>query len=187
MYPPNMRKLVGYVPLAVMAAWTLASCSGSKQAEAVQRESEQVVGEALKDLYMACSVAAPQSAEQQKIVAQMADKASNGKELLLVMRAAVGVFPATAGGQGLPAELRVRSVVTSKMMKVATLDQMIEYSTQYPVDPDSSRRYVQRMFQLGDQNSDARTWYRIKLAASRLHVGDMAEQAQSKGDLLKDK
>jgi len=181
-----MWRLVSCIPLAVMAL-TLASCTGAKPDAGVRAESEQVVGEALKELYMACSAATPQSAAQQKIVLQMAQKAANGKELLLVMRAAVGVFPAGTGGNESATEVRVRSLVTAKMMKFATLDQLIEYSMQYPVDPDSSRPYVQRMFQLGDGNADPRIWYRIRLAASRLHVGDLAAQAQAKGDQLRDK
>ena len=182
-----MWKLFGCIPLAVIAALTLASCTGEKQDAVVQPESEQVVGEGLKDLYMACSAAAPQSEAQQKIVLQMAQKASNGKELLLTMRAAMGVFPAGTGGNTSPAELHVCSLVTAKMMRVATLDQLIEYSMQYAVAPESSRPYVQRMFQLGGQNADPRIWYRIKLAASRLRVGDLAAEAQAKGDQLKNK
>jgi hypothetical protein len=187
MYPPNMWKRVGCIPLAAMAALTLASCTGAKRDAVVQPESEQVVGEGLKDLYMACSAAAPQSAAQQKIVLRMAQQASNGRELLLAMRAAVGVFPAGADGNTSPAELHVCSLVTAKMMRFATLDQLIEYSMQYPVAPESSRPYVQRMFQLGGQNGDPRIWYRIKLAASRLRVGDLAAEAQAKGDQLKEK
>ena len=53
----------------------------------------------MKELYMAASTAAPQSPAQQKVILQMAEKASNGKELLLVMRAAVGVFPAGTASQ----------------------------------------------------------------------------------------
>jgi hypothetical protein len=182
-----MWKLVGCIPLAAMAALALVSCTGAKQDAVAKPESEQVVGEGLKDLYMACSAAAPQSAAQQKIVLQMAQTASNGKELLLAMRAAVGVFPAGAGGNRSPAELHVCSLVTAKMMNFATLDQLIEYSMQYPVAPESSRPYVQRMFELGSQNGDPRIWYRIKLAASRLRVGDLAAEAQAKGDQLKEK
>jgi hypothetical protein len=182
-----MWKLGSCAPLAMIAAWMLISCAGGRPDAATQPESEQVVSEALKNLYMACSAASPQSAAQQKIVLEMAEKAGNGKELLLVMRAAVGVFPADPGKQESPTEAHVRSLVTSKMMKFATLDQLIEYSTQYPVEPGSSRPYVQRMFQLGGENPDARLWYRIRLAASRLHVDDLAAQAQAKGDQLKDK
>jgi hypothetical protein len=182
-----MWKLVGYAPLALMTAWTLASCAGGKPDAATQPESEQVVSETLKNLYMACSAATPQSAAQQKIVLQMAEKAENGRELLLVMRAAVGVFPNDAAGQESSAKLHIEALVSAKMMKFATLDQLIEYSTQYPVDSASSRPYVQRMLQLGGENPDPRLWYRIQLAASRLHVGDLAAQAQAKGDQLKNK
>jgi succinylarginine dihydrolase len=113
----------------------------------------------------------------------MAEKASNGKELLLVMRAAVGVFPAgTAQAQS--AESKVRSIVTAKMMELATLDQLIEYAMQYPVNPESARPFVERMFQLGGEKSDSRVWYRIRVAASRLKVGDLERQAQTRGDRL---
>ena len=78
---------------------------------------------------MAASAAAPQSVAQQKVILRMAEKASNGKELLLVMRAAVGVFPAGAGSQEQRAESPVRSIVTAKMMELGTLDQLIEYAT----------------------------------------------------------
>ena len=133
-----------------MAAWSLASCNtAAKKAAAPVPEAEQVVSASLKELYMAASAAAPQSAAQQKVILRMAEKASNGKELLLVMRAAVGVFPAGAGPQEQRAESQVRSIVTAKMMELGTLDQLIEYATEYSVDPESARPFVQRMFQLG--------------------------------------
>jgi hypothetical protein len=70
------------------------------------------------------------------------------------------------------------------MMQVGTLDQLIEYATEYSVDPESARPFVQRMFQLGGENSDPRIWYRIRIAAVRLKVGDLERQAQSRGDQL---
>jgi len=109
----------------------------------------------------------------------MAEKASNGKELLLTMRAAEGVFPADSDSRS-----RVYTVVTAKMMKLGTLDQLIEYATQYSVNPESTRALVQRMFQLGGEKSDPRVWYRIRLAAFHLKVGDLAQQAQARGDQL---
>ena len=87
-------------PVVVMVAWSLASCNtAARNAAAPVPEAEQVVSAAMKELYMAASAAAPQSPAQQKVILQMAEKASNGKELLLVMRAAVGVFPAGTGPQ----------------------------------------------------------------------------------------
>jgi hypothetical protein len=172
------------VPVVVLVAWSLASCStAAKKAAAPVPEAKQLVGEGLKDLYVAASLAAPQSATQQKVILRMAEKASNGKELLLVMRAAVGVFPAGAGRQEQPAS-QVRSIVTAKMMELGTLDQLIEYAMQYSVDPESARPFVQRMFQLGDENSDPRVWYRIRAAAFRLKAGDLERQAQARGDQL---
>ena len=147
-------------------------------------EAEQVVSADLKALYMAASGAAPRSAAQQRVILRMAEKASSGKELLLVARAAVGVFPASAESRELPAESQVRSIVTAKMMKLGTLDQLIEYAMQSSVDPESARSFVQRMFQLGSEKSDPRVWYRIRLAAFHLKVGDLERQAQARGDQL---
>jgi hypothetical protein len=185
MYAPNMWKRFRGVPVAVLVAWSQASCtSAARNAASPVPETGQVVGAAMKELYLAASVAAPQSPAQQKIILRMADKASNGKELLLVMRAAIGVFPASAAGQEQSVESQVRSIVTAKMMRFATLDQLIEYATQYSVGPESGRPFVQRMFQLGDENSDPRVWYRIRAAAFRLKVGDLQQQAQVRADQL---
>jgi hypothetical protein len=173
------------VPAVVLVAWNLASCSNAaKKAAMPVPESEQVVGAAVKDLYMAASAAAPQSAAQQKVILRMAEKASSGKELLLVMRAAEGVFPAGAGSPEQRAESQVRSIVTAKMMELGTLDQLIEYATQYSVDPESARPFVQRMFQLGDGNTNPREWYLIRATAFRLKVDDLARRAQARGDQL---
>jgi len=168
------------VAVVAMAAGTLASCNtAARNAAAPVPEAEQVVGADLKGLYMAASGAAPQSPAQQNVILTMAEKASNGKELLLTMRAAEGVFPADSDSRS-----RVYTVVTAKMMKLGTLDQLIEYATQYSVNPESTRALVQRMFQLGGEKSDPRVWYRIRLAAFHLKVGDLAQQAQARGDQL---
>ena len=173
------------VPFVAMVAWNLVSaCAAASSAAVPQPEAEQVVSAALKRLYMAAAAEAPQSAAQQKVILQMAEKASNGKELLLVMRAAVGTFPAGSGSQELSAESRMRSIVAAKMMELATLEQMIDCATQYSVNPESARPFVQRMFQLAGQNSDRRVWYRIRIAASHLKVGDLERQAQARGDQL---
>ena len=173
------------VPVVVMVAWNLASGSPAASNGAVpQPEAEQVVSAALKKLYMAAAAAPPQSPAQHSVILQMAEKASNGKELLLVMRASVGAFPASTGAPENPAESRVVSIVTAKMTELGTLDQLIEYATQYSVNPDSARPFVQRMFQLGSESSDPRVWYRIRIAASHLKVGDLERQAQARGDRL---
>lgn len=173
-----MWKLSCGVPLIVMAAWSLASCqTAARKAAAPAPEAEQVISEALKELYMAAGAAAPQSPEQQKVILRMAAKASNGKELLLAMRAAVGVFPSGGGSQ-------VLSTVTAKMMELATLDQLIEYATQYSVEPESARPFVQRMFQLANDNSDPRVWQRIRVAAFHLKANDLEQQAQAKAGEL---
>jgi hypothetical protein len=185
MYASNMRKRLLGASVVVMVAWSLASCdTAARSAAAPVPEAEQVVSAALKQLYMAASTAPPQSPAQQKVILQMAEKASNGKELLLVMRAAVGVFPAGTGSQERSAENQVRSIVTAKMMELGTLDQLIEYAMQYSVNPESARPFVQRMFQLGSETSGPRVWYRIRVAASRLKVGDLERQAQTRGDQL---
>jgi hypothetical protein len=138
----------------------------------------------MKELYMAASAAVPRSAAQQQLILKMARNASNGKELLLAMRAAVGVFRADAGPQERQAENQVQSILTAKMMELGTLDQLIEYATQYSVDAANARSFVQRMFQLGQQRSEARDWYRIRTAALRLKVSDLERQAKFKADQL---
>jgi hypothetical protein len=173
------------VPFVVLVAWNLASGNTLASDAAVpQPEAEQVVSAALKKLYMAAAAATPQSQAQQKVILQMAEQAWNGKELLLVMRAAVGAFPASTGSREHSAESQVSSIVTAKMMEHGTLDQLIECATQYSVNPESARPFVQRMFQLASQSSDPRVWYRIRVAASHLKVGDLERQAQARGDRL---
>jgi len=173
------------VPVIVMVAWSLASCNTSARKAAVPApETEQVISEGLKDLYVAAAAAPPQSPAQQKVILRMAQKASNGKELLLVMRAAVGVFPSGGAVQEKSMESQVRSLVTCKIMKFATLDQLIEYAVRYPVNPDSARPFVQRMFQLEGESSDPDDWYGIRVAASHLKVSDLGRQAQARGDQL---
>ena len=184
MYAPNMLKGFRGVPLVVMVAWSLASGSTAGNTAAPQPEAEQVISAALKQLYMAAAAAAPQSPAQQKVILQMAEKASNGKELLLTMRAAVGAFPAGTGSQDHPAESQVRSTVTAKMMELGTLNQLIEYATQYPVNPESARPFVQRMFQLGERNTEPRIWNGIRLAAYHLKVPDLERQAQARVNQL---
>src|ERR1039457_2242817 len=166
MYAPSMWK--GFrargVPLVVMVAWNLAAGGTAASSAAVpQPEAEQVVSAALKKLYMAAAAAAPQSTAQQKVILQMAEKASNGKELLLTARAAVGAFPAGTGSQELPAESHMRSIVTAKMMELGTLDQLIEYATQYSVNPESARPFFQRVFFFSDRDKPLMARVRLSL------------------------
>lgn len=185
MYAPYMRTCFPDVLAAVSAAWILAACqTASPQAAAPVPEAEQVIGSTLKDLYMSASLAPQHSAQQQKLILSMAQKASNGKELLMVMRAAMGVFPAGAVASDRNVEGQVQSIVTGKMMQCATLEQMIDYAGAYPVDPEQAHRFVERMFGLSDDNSDARIWYRIKATAVRLGVKDLGQQAQARVDRL---
>ena len=174
--------------LVVMVAWNLASgIEVAGGATVPQPETEQVVATEMKKLYMAAAAAPPQSTAQQQVIRQMAGKASNGKELLLTMRAAVGAFPAGNGSQDHPAESQVRSMVTAKIMQVGTLEQLLEYATQYSVSPESARPFVQRMIQLGGPKTDARIWHRIRLVASRLKVPDLEREALLRADALSGK
>lgn len=183
MYAPIMWKRLLCLPAVVLAGWSLASCDRTvRKAAAPTPESDQKIQESLKELYMAASAAAPQSPEQHKVILEMAQRASSGRELLLTMRAAVGVFPSNPAEQSV--EGQVRSLVTGKMIQVATLEQLIDFAGQYSVDPSRGREFVQRMFDLANGSSDARVWYRIKTAAYRLKVDDLQRQAQSKGDEL---
>lgn len=184
MYAPNMWRHFRGLAVLVLAAWTLASCNKAVSNAAPVPEAQQNVSAGLKDLYMASSAAAPQSPAQQKVILRMARQASNGKELLLVMRAGVGAFSSGAGCQAQGVESEICSIVAAKMMMLGTLDQLIEYATQYSVDPESARPLVQRMFQLGDGQSDARIWYRIRRAAFHLNVTDLQRKAQARGDQL---
>ncbi len=180
-----MRKHLFGLSKILMLSWCLLSCRETvRQTAHPTPESQQVVRESMKDLYMAASAAAPRSLEQQKMILRMADKAANGKELLLVMRAGMGVFPAAADAPDPSAEARLHAIVTSKMIAVGTLDQLIEYTAQYMVDAGQARAYIQRMFQLGENASDARSWLRIRAAASRLKLTDMAQQAQARAERL---
>jgi hypothetical protein len=169
-----MLKLFLGVPLLMWAAGALTSCQRSEpQAAAPLPESEQVISNSLKDLYMATSAALPQSAEKKKLILRMADNASNGKELLLTMRAAAGVLGSAFGDE-------IHSTVTVKMMKVATLDQLTDYERSYHVPPASARLYVERMFELGNEQNDPRAWHRIRAAASRLKLSDLEQAALAK-------
>ena len=167
------------------AAWILAGChTASRQAETPTPEAQQVVSQGIKDRYMAVSMAAPQSVAQQKLVLRMAEEATNGKELMLVMRAAAGVFPAPAGEELSTLENEVRSEVTARMLQVATLDQLTDYALEYPIDAQDVRRFLKRMFELANNSADARAWYRIRAAAFHLKVRDLEQQAQARGDQL---
>lgn len=175
----SMWKLHACTWLGAAAALVLPACHTASREEVAVPESQQVISEPLKQLYMACSAAPPQSAAQQKLVLNMAEKASNGKELLLVMRAGVGVFP-----PGQITESHIRSMVAAKMMQVATLHQLIEYARHYSVNPEDARPFAQRMFQLADEDPNPQTWYGIQLATYHLKVGDLEQQAQAKADQL---
>jgi hypothetical protein len=180
-----MRMRFRGVPLIVMVAANLISCHSSTPTTAApQPEAQQVISNSLKNLYMEASAAAPQSAEQHKLLVRMAEKASNGKELLLVMRAAEGVFPRRDGSQEVRAEAQIRSKVTAKMIQFATLNQLTEYTKQYPVEPMNARMYIERMFRLAEGETDPRVWRQIRGAASRLKLADLEQQAGAKADWL---
>jgi hypothetical protein len=170
-YAPQMGKSSSV--LLSLLPWLLIGCHSVSRTAAPVPESQQVIGGELKNLYMATSAAAPRSPEQQKLIAEMAAKASNGKELLLVMRASEGVFPPAAASS-------VRSTVTARMMQVATLDQLSDFAARYGVDPPSARPFLDRMFQLGAGSPDPRTWHTIRLAAARLRQPDLEREAAAR-------
>jgi len=175
---------VHHIPLALMVALTMAGCHNALQEPANLPESAQVIRDSLKTLYMDASAAPPRSVAQQRLVLKMAREASNGKELLLTLRAAVGVFPEGADAGAESTESHLRSIIAAKMMKLGTLDQLIECAMRYPINRGDSQPFVARMFRLADQVRDARVWYRIRLAALHLNASEMAGQAQTRGELL---
>lgn len=175
-----MWKLRACTWLGAAAALALPSCHTAPKQEVAIPESQQVISESLKQLYMACSAAPAKSDAQQKLVLNMAEKASNGKELMLAMRAGVGVFP-----PGQSTEHRVRAMVAAKMMRVATLGQLTSYAMLYAVNREDERPFAERIFQLAGQDPDPRIWYRIKVAVHHLNVGDLEQQAQVKADRLR--
>ena len=163
----------------------MAACqTASQKAAAPTPEPQQVVSDAVKDLYMHVSTAPRQSPEQQKLILRMAQRASNPKELFLVMRAATGVFPAAAGSPEQDIEGQVRSTVTGKMMKWATLGQLIDYAGAYPAEAGDGRALIERIFVLAKDSSEARVWHRIRAAAFHLRVKDLERQAQVRADAL---
>lgn len=167
------------------AAWIMASCqTASQKAAAPTPEPEQVVGDAVKDLYMHVSMAPRQSREQQTLILRMAQRASNAKELFLVMRASAGVFPAGDSPAGQEVQRQVQSTVTGKMLKWATLSQLIDYATAYPADGGDGRVLIERIFELGKDTTDARVWHRIRAAAFHLRINDLERQAQVRADAL---
>lgn len=147
--------------------------------------SEQSISPKLKELYMRCSAAPRRSAAQQALVREMAERASNGKELLLTMRASVGVFANESDTEKQPAEVELNSLVAAKMARLADLDQLVEYASQYTVNPADSRAVAQRMLELAGNSADSRTWSRIRRAASHLNLNDVAQQAQGRVEALK--
>jgi len=180
-----MRQCFRDALAVVTAAWFLAACQTvSHPAAAPTPESEQIVSGGLKELYMRVSTAPPHSPQQLELILNMAREAANGKELLLVMRAAEGVFASAAASPPGAVENQVHSTVTAKMMQFATLEQLIDYAVEYPVDAEHARRFAERLFELGNATSDARVWYRIKAAAYHLGVNDLERQAQARADDL---
>jgi hypothetical protein len=163
-----------FVLLSALFPWLLVGCHSVSRTAAPVPESQQIVSSEIKNLYMSVSAAAPHSPEQQELVRQMADRSTNAKELLLTMRAVDGVFSSDE------AVAPVRATVTSKMMQVATLDQLSEYPSRFGVDPTQARAYVERMFQLASQVTDARAWRRVRLTAARLRQPDLERAAAAR-------
>jgi hypothetical protein len=80
-----------WLGVGVAVALALPSCHAALRGD-VATESQQVISDSIKKIYMQCSAAPRQSLAQQKLTLRMAEAASNGKELLLVMRAEMDVF-----------------------------------------------------------------------------------------------
>jgi hypothetical protein len=183
MYAPIMVQCFRNALVMVAATWMLAAChAASQQAAAPTPEAEQVISDAVKQLYMDVSTAPPRSAAQRRLILRMAAKASNGKELLLVVRAGDGVLPEAGAPEDLAGQ--VRSTVTSKMIRFATLDQLINYAAGYAPAAGDTRLLVERMFELGKASSDPRVGYRIRAAAFHLRLKDLEQQAQARADAL---
>ncbi len=173
-----MGKVFLGAPLLIWAAGALTSCQSTERvAAAPVPESEQVVRESLKELYMSVSAAPAQSEKKKKLILRMADEASKGKELMLTMRAAMGITASSPQDD-------IQSAVTTKMMKVGTLDQLTDFEKQYEVPPATARPYVQRMFELGNGQTDPRVWQRIRATASRLKLADLEQAARVKAEEL---
>ena len=174
-----MRKRCCGVPLVLVAALNLSSCQTMWKTTPIP-EAKQVISKELKTLYMDATAAPPQSAVRQNVLQRMAERAANGKELLLVMEAGLGPYPANSGARESRTESQVRSMVTAKMMQMATLDQLVVYAKEYAVYPGSARLLIQRMFQLADGDSEPGTWARISEVASMLGEDDLTQRAEAK-------
>ena len=182
-----MRKLLFNLPPVLALLAGLASCHDSPKTEAAApgpSGAQQAVSPQVANLYMAVGAAPRYSRRQQDLLRQMATDASNGKELLMVMRAEAGVFRSEQNAEDQLAEHRIRSTVAAKMMQVAALEQLTEYAMRYPVNPEDARPLAQRMLDLAGSSSDPRVWYQIVRAAKAMRVHDLAQQAQTKGDLV---
>ena len=160
--------------LTILFPWLLVGCHSVSRTAAPVPESQQIISAEIKNLYMSVSAAAPHSPEQQELVTQMVDRSTSAKELLLTMRAVDGVFSSDE------AVAPVRATVTSKMMQVATLDQLSDYATRFGVDPTQARAYVERMFQLASEVTDSRAWHRIRLTAAHLRQADLERAAAAR-------
>ena len=183
-YARNMVQRFRNAVVVGAGAWMLAGCqTASQRAGAPTPEAKQVISDRIKRLYMDVSTSPPQSAGQQKLILRMAERASNAKELLLVRRAADGVFSA-GGAAETDIEKQVRSTVTGKMIRCATLGQLLNYAAGYPADAADTRALVARLFDLGRETPGVRVWYRIRVAAFHLRQKDLAQQAEARGDAL---
>ena len=182
MYARDMWTL-RYAPLAT--SLLVLACQPSPQQGTVTGASPALISDSIKEFYMACSAAPPRSPEQQKLLLKMANKASNGKELLLVMRAAEGVFPAVATPPESGRQSHFRGIVTGKMIQLASLDELIEYMMRYSINAEDARPFIQRMLQLAAGSQDPRIWSRIQHGAVQWKLADLALQAEAKRkDLL---
>jgi hypothetical protein len=180
MYSQGMWKLIHGIPLSVVLIG-LTACQHAPEEPGYPNASpaSQSISPAVEKLYMAHAAAPQHSAAQRGLVEQMAEKAGNGKELLLTMRVIAAVFPTPGSPEDQAAERRVRALVAEKMVRVATLEQLHEYAMRYAMTPVEGRAVVERMLQLAGNRSDPQTWNMIKRAARSVKADDLAQKAQA--------
>ena len=133
MYSQGVWKLIHGIPLSVVLIG-LTACQHAPEEPGYPNASpaSQSISPAVEKLYMAHAGAPDHSAVQRGLVEQMAEKAGNGKELLLTMRVIAAVFSTPGSPEDRAAERRVRALV-AEMVRAATLEQLHEYAMRYAI------------------------------------------------------
>jgi hypothetical protein len=179
-----MRMFRALLAAALSVGLTGCGSSPRTQEPASAAGDRQSIGPEMKRLYMACSAAPRQSPQQQKLVRQMAETASNGQELLMTMRASIGVFPGDAAASVQKEEHAVRSLVAAKLIKAGNLEELTQFAVQYTVNREDSRPLVERMFELASANRDPAQWQQVARAARGVSALDLAQQALAQREAL---